>query len=42
MAITMFFYTTGVAFRAVELPGFRQMFACICPIVILPNRTDLA
>jgi hypothetical protein len=38
MAIAMFFFRTGVAFRVVEHPAFLQMFACICPAVIMPSR----
>lgn len=38
MAIAMFFFRTGVAFRIVEHPAFRQMFVCICPAIIMPNR----
>lgn len=40
MAIAMFFYTPPVAFRVLDLPGLRQIFACTCPSVIMPTQQD--
>ncbi|KAF4138260.1 hypothetical protein GN958_ATG12550 [Phytophthora infestans] len=42
MAIARFFFKTLVAFRVVEHEAFREMFACISPMLILTNRNQLA
>ncbi|OWY96186.1 hypothetical protein PHMEG_00033612, partial [Phytophthora megakarya] len=41
MAVAMFVFRTGVAFRIVEHPAFHEMFACVCPSMIFPDRHQL-